>query len=108
MDEKRKPFENEIPKYKKKSKKKGQPRADHKHEYKEVVVHSWFDNPFKQSERKESAEICKVCTACGRIGEYVTGMFLAIDPDKYDVNSMEHWMVDDYFDKFAKKMEVNK
>ena len=48
MDEKRKPFENEIPKHKKKSKKKGQPRADHKHEYKEVVVHSWWDDPFKQ------------------------------------------------------------
>ena len=108
MDEKRKPFENKTPKYKKKSTKKGRPRADHKHEYKEVVVHSWFDNPFKQGERKESTEVCKVCTVCGRIGEYVTGMFLAIDIEKYDIAKMEHWKVDDYFDKFAKKMEVNK
>ncbi len=107
MDEKRRPFESEVPKYKKKSKKKGQPRANHKHEYKEVVLHSWWDNPFKQGVRNESTEICKVCTICGRIGDYVTGFLLGVDSSKYDMTSMEHWMVDDYFDKFAKKMEEN-
>lgn len=31
------PLIDDIPKHKKKSKKKGQPRADHKHEYKTVL-----------------------------------------------------------------------
>ena len=105
MDEKRRPFENEVPKHKKKSKKKGQPRSDHKHEYKEVVLHSWWDNPFKQGVKNESTEICEVCTICGRIGKYITGFFFELDKPGYDTTCMEHWMVDDYFDKFAKKME---
>ena len=103
MDEKRRPFENEVPKYKKKSKKKGQPRADHKHEHKEVVLHWWWDNPFKQGVKNEHTQICKVCAICGRVGEYVAEIFYEIDPDKYDVTKMEHWMVDDYFDKFVKR-----
>jgi hypothetical protein len=105
MDKKRKPFENEVPKHKKKSKKKGQPRADHKHEYQEVVLHSWWNNPFKHGVTNESTEVCKVCTICGRIGDYITDRFLGIDPKEYDISDMDHWMVDDYFDKFAKKME---
>lgn len=105
MDGKRYPIENEIPKHKRKSQKKGRPRADHKHEYKEVVLHSWWDNPFKPGVINESTEVCKVCTICGRIGEHITGMFLPIDTEKYDITTMEHWRVDDYFDKCAKKME---
>ena len=107
MDEKRKPFENEVPKYKKKSTKKGQPRADHKHEYKDVVVHSWFDNPFKQNERNEHINIYEVCTICGRIGSYVTSYIFQTEEEmkKYDLKNMDHWYVDDYFDKFAKKMK---
>jgi hypothetical protein len=102
MGEKRLPLENEVPKHKKKSKKKGQPRADHKHEYKAVVLHSWWDNPFKHGVINEHMEVCEVCTVCGRIGTYVTGRFFGLD--NYDIAGMEHWMVDDYFDKFAKKM----
>lgn len=105
MDEKRKPIENEVPKYKKKSGKNGSPRANHKHEYKEVVVHSWWDNPFKPGVKNENTEVCKVCTICGRIGSYVTGYFVEIDTNKYDVEHMEHWYVDVYFDKCAKRME---
>lgn len=108
MDGKRKPVENEIPKYKKKSKKKGQPRADHKHEYQEVVLHSWWNNPFKPGVTNESTEVCKVCTICGRIGDYITGRFVGLDNYNYDITNMEHWCVDDYFDKFAKKMEEMK
>lgn len=107
MDEKRRPFENEVPKYKKKSKKKGQPRADHKHEYKEVVLHSWWDHPFKRGVMIENTEVCKVCTVCGRIGDYITGPFFSLDRYGYNTEDMEHWMVDHCFDKFAKKMEVN-
>lgn len=109
MDGKRIPLENEIPKHKKKSKKKGQPRADHKHEYKEVVLHSWWDNPFKNNVRIEHTEICKVCSICGRIGDSITGRFFGLEYSDYDTTFMEHWMVDDYFfDKFAKKMEESK
>jgi hypothetical protein len=105
MDAKRKPFENEVPKHKKKSKKKGQPRADHKHDYKEVVVHSWWDNPFKQGEKREHDDICEVCTICGRIGKYITGIFYDWDKNEYDVDQMEHWYKDDWMDKTAKKLE---
>lgn len=105
MDEKRRPFENEEPKYKKKSQKKGKPRADHKHEYKEVVVHSWSENPFKQGERREHTEICEVCTICGRIGKCVAGMFYNWDLHEYDISQMEHWYKDDWMDKVAKRME---
>lgn len=107
MDMMKHPFESDVPKHKKKSKKKGQPRADHKHEYKEVVLHSWWDNPFKQNTKNENTEVCKVCTICGRIGEHITGCFLEIDESKYDTATMEHWVVDDYFDKFARKMKNN-
>lgn len=105
MDEKRKPFENEVPKHKKKSKNKGQPRADHKHEYRDVILHSWWNNPFKHGVVIENMEICKVCTICGRIGDYITGRFFGLNNSEYNTAEMEHWMVDDYFDKFAKKME---
>ena len=104
MDEKRKPIENEVLKHKKKSKKKGQPRADHKHEYKEVVVHSWWDNPFKQGEKREHIDICEVCIICGRIGECVAGMFYDWDKSDYDISKMEHWYKDDWMDKVAKKL----
>lgn len=97
------PIENEVPKYKKKSKKKGQPRADHKHEYEAVVLHSWWENPFKQGVTNEHTEICKVCTICGRIGDYITGHFFGLD--NYDTTGMDYWYVDDHFDKFAKKMD---
>lgn len=106
MDEKRNPLENEIPKHKKKSKKKGQPRADHKHEYKKVVLHSWWDDIFKQGVKHERIEICDVCAICGRIGTYVTGRFFQEEMN-YDITGMEHWYVDDYFDKFAKRMETS-
>lgn len=106
MDEKRKPFEVEVPRHKKKSKKKGvKARADHKHEYKEVVLHSWWNNPFK-NEMVEHMEVCEICTICGRVGNYITGMFLPIDTEKYDITKMEHWKKDDYFgEKFAKPLE---
>ena len=105
MNEKRTPFEVEVPKHKKKSKKKGLPRADHKHEYKDVLIHSWWDNPFKQGEKREHIEICKVCTICGRIGDYVSGLFYDWEnnPKGYEFNQMEHWKKNDWMDKFAEK-----
>ena len=114
MNEKRTPIENDEPRHKKKSKKKGLPRADHKHEYKTVLlvnecVNRYF--PDKTIYKRPT----KVCMVCGRVGE--------VDFSQYDLreipnmpyiirervirdeDSLEKWYVDDYFDKFAKKME---
>jgi hypothetical protein len=104
MDERRKPFETEVPKHKKKSKKKGQPRADHKHEYETVVLHSWWHNPFK-NEMNEHTEVCEICTICGRIGTYITGRFFQTEELEYDITNLNHWCINDYFkDKFAKPL----
>ena len=112
MNEKRMPLEREEPKHKKKSQKKGQPRADHKHEYKTVLLYSYFDNLFKPGERNEYKRPAKVCAICGRVW--------GTDLSQYDLEEMqdmpyrihkrvirdeellEKWYVDDYFDKFAK------
>ena len=104
MNKKRMLLENEVPRHKKKSKKRGQPRANHKHEYKKVVLHSYWDNPFKQGVKNECQEVCEVCSVCGRIGKNITGRFFERDKLEYNDANMEHWKVDDYFDKFAKKM----
>lgn len=104
MDEKRKPFENEIPKYKKKSKKNGHPRADHKHIYQSVVLHSWWNDVFKPEVKHECTQVCEVCSICGRIDTYITSHLFQTEDMDYDITGLEHWYVDDYFDKFAKRM----
>lgn len=113
MNEKRIPFEVDEPKHKKKSKKKGQPRADHKHEYKTVLLHSYFDNPFKPGEKNECKRPVEVCMICGRVGNTDMGRYDLVEiPDMpyrihkreiRDEESLEKWYVDDYFDKFAHK-----
>lgn len=116
MDEKRKPFETEVPKHKKKSKKKGQPRADHKHEYKTVLLLNEYINNYFPDKPTIYELPKKVCIICGRIGDTDTSMFDLVeieDPLPYkihkrvirDKDSLEKWYVDDYFGKFAKKME---
>jgi hypothetical protein len=58
----------------------------------------------------------KVCMICGRIGDTDTSMFNYVEvedslPYKIhkrvirDKDSLEKWYVDDYFGKFAKKLE---
>lgn len=51
--------EHEIPKYKKKSSKKGQPRAKHKHIYKDCLL------------MKEDGSVSKasVCSICGKVDD---------------------------------------
>lgn len=111
MDAKRIPLEKEEPKHRKKSNKKGQPRADHKHEYKTVLLHSYFDNPFKPGERNESKHPTKVCMICGRVGNTDLSRYdLEEIPDMpyrihrrviKDEELLEKWYVDDHFGKFA-------
>lgn len=115
MDAKRRPIENDEPRHRKKSKKKGRPRADHKHEYKTVLLlNEYVLNHFPDKPVLTKRPM-KVCMICGRVGD--------IDYDQYDLvemhgmpyriyereirneESLEKWYVDDYFDKFAKKME---
>lgn len=112
MNEKRMPFIVEEPKYRKKSKKKGLPRADHKHEYKTVLLHRNLSFLVKPGKKAYKLFANKVCTICGRIGD--------VDHNQYETISVEHpiiknlaekrikepetlekWYCDDYMDKFA-------
>lgn len=107
------PIENDEPRHKKKSKKKGQPRADHKHEYKTVLLHSYFDNPFNPGEKNECKRPVKVCMICGRVGDMDVSRYDLVEiPDMpyliherkiRDEEDLEKWYVDDYFDKFARR-----
>lgn len=113
MNEKRIPFENDVPKHKKKSKKRGQPRADHKHEYKTVLLHSYFDSVYNPGEKIESKRPTKVCMICGRVGdvdftrftyEEIPNMPYRIDRRVIrNEESLEKWYLNDFFDKFAHK-----
>ena len=114
-------FDEEVGKYKKRSKAKGQPRSKHKHIYETVLLVSHYEVPDihtgKQIE-KEHKYPTKVCTICGRVDE--------IDYDEKWYNKVEHkhlkwkyftkelsdealklpvWICSSYFDKFATPME---
>ena len=118
MNDKTNLIDDEIPAYKKKSKKKGQPRADHKHTYETVLLTRYYHFNLGEPRTSECKQPTKVCTICGRIDE--------VDKDEslYEVHpdptvkswmvwrkelsekalSLPKWYVDD-FDKFATKME---
>lgn len=107
---------DEIPAYKKKSKKKGQPRADHKHTYETVLLTRYYHFNFGEPRTSESKQPTKVCTICGRIDD------VDYDASLYDVHpdtnikwafvkdlsekalNLPKWYADG-FDKFATKME---
>ena len=113
MNERRTPLEKEEPKHKKRSKKRGQPRADHKHEYKTVLLCRWSDHPFHQGERTAYKAPSKVCTICGRIGDIDMSQYEMVQLEcssPYiihqrvikDEENLEKWDCD-FFDKFARK-----
>ena len=111
----------EVPKYRKKSKAKGLPRADHKHLYETVLLTKRYNGTDFKTGRPRITEHqlpTKVCTTCGRI-DYVDR-----DPKYYvskqiaDLPIMAHekvlseealklpqWLADDFFDKFARRIE---
>lgn len=117
MNDKRIPLINEEAKHKKKSKKKGQPRADHKHIYEPVLLH----HPWEKHTTKEIIiikTVNMVCQICGRVGECLTGNEWYNTEDKligkfrFGTNKLNekalalpHWWVNDYFDKFAYRKE---
>jgi hypothetical protein len=109
-------IDDEVPAYKKKSKKKGQPRADHKHIYETVLLTRYYHFNLGEPRTSESKQPTKVCTICGRI-DYVD-----YDESLYDVSpdtnikwafvkalsekalGLPKWHAD-FFDKFATKVE---
>ena len=111
MNDKRMPFEAEEPRYKKKSKKKGRPRADHKHQYKTVLLINEYESCYRPGETSIIKRPTRVCEICGRVGETDMSRYEYVEiPDMpyrthkrviIDEDSLEKWHVDDYFDKFA-------
>lgn len=115
-------FEEEVPKYRKKSTAKGQPRSKHKHEYEVVLLKTNFEmNDFKTGKPKiiEHLRPTKVCTICGRV-DYV------VNDSKYYVlnrcDSYRDWLYSkdlseealklpkwecNFFDKFAHRLDDN-
>lgn len=107
---------DEIPAYRKKSKKKGLPRADHKHTYETVLLTRYYHFNLGEPRTSESKQPTKVCTICGRID------YIDYDESLYDVHndtqikyayvkdlsekalSLPKWRADS-FDKFAVKVE---
>lgn len=112
----------EIPRYRKKSKSKGLPRADHKHLYETVLLtRLYHGTDFKTGRPRitETALPTKVCTVCGRI-QYVDH-----DPKYYvkrlltdlpfrasetvlseEAHRLPKWLASDFFDKFAVKTDT--
>lgn len=121
MHEKREALLNEEPKHKKKSKSKGQPRADHKHIYETVLlIRDYHTTDYKTGKPEVNQTILptKVCTICGRIDQtdndqsfYIEKPipnlpFLAFENTLSDkALSLPKWYAEDFWDKFAKKLE---
>ena len=114
-------FEDDVPAHRKKSKKKGQPRADHKHIYETVLlIRNYHFNDFKtgRPKIKQTSSPTKVCTVCGRIDDidknpkyYVNEPVHGLPFEVYkkelseEALALPKWMASDFFDKFAVKME---
>jgi hypothetical protein len=121
MKDKRTLLLDEEPKHKKKSNKKGQPRSKHKHVYETVLLRQPYHGvDFKTGKEAISVYIrpTKVCTICGRIDDIdddpmyytekpIVGLpFCVFDKELSDkALSLPHWETEDFFDKFATKME---
>lgn len=121
MNDKINLIDNEIPAYKKKSKKKGQPRSDHKHIYETVLLcqnYKYFDYNKKVYTKSLTFRPTKVCVICGRIAEvdfdpsyYVKSKVNGLHFNLYDQElsekalSLQRWHTEDYWDKFAIKTE---
>lgn len=115
MNDKRIPIETEEPKHRKKSQKKKAIRSDHKHEYKTVLLITESESIMFPGRPDIYERPTRVCTICGRVGH--------VDLDQYDhvempdmpyricqrvirnKDSLEKWKTDDYFDKFARRID---
>lgn len=110
-------MDNEIPKYKKKSKAKGQPRANHKHIYEPALLHHPYQNRITMA-ITDIKIVNMICTICGRVDKCLTGNEWYDTEDKLvgkfrfgtkklneKALALPNWYVEDYFDKFAFRKE---
>ena len=115
MNEKRTPLENEEPRHKKKARKKRHPRADHKHEYKTVLLLNVYDAHGNQGKRCIVSPT-KVCTICGRIGDVDMSQYDIVDIEGNlpyrmkrrvirDEEKLEKWYTEGFLEKFAHKLD---
>lgn len=109
--------EQEIPKYKKKSKAKGLKRSKHKHEYKPCLVHLEEEIPSinePSGKRKvDSYFYAEYCTICGKLTnpKFIEGKPLEERPEysvmltneeiKEKYKDLEVKEVQDYFQKYV-------
>ena len=121
MNDKVNLIDNDIPAYKKKSKKTGLPRSKHKHIYETVLLcRNWHSNNVHNGapEVHQFKTPTKVCVICGRVDcldddpSYYVKQEVGHLPFILSVNklsekalSLPKWYLEDYFDKFAIKME---
>ena len=105
--------DDEIPAHKKKSNKKGLPRADHKHIYETVLLTRNYHSNFGDSEYTLPT---KVCVVCGRIGKTDSDESLCERQPELSVKRWAVWSKNlskkalclpkwhaDYWEKFATK-----
>ena len=120
MNDKRIPLVDEEPKYKKKSKHKGQPRSKHKHIYETVLlIKDYHIQDIKTGKPQITQTIMptKVCVICGRIDEVdrnpsyyvknkISGIpFLAFEELLSEkALNLPKWYAKDYRDKYATKI----
>lgn len=119
MNDKINLVEDDIPAYKKKSKKRGLPRSKHKHIYETVLLYTyWHTTDFKTGRPRveEFKTPTKVCTICGRVDEcdrdssyYIKkespSLWLAYEKELSEKALLLPKWKRDFFDKFAIKME---
>lgn len=87
MNDKVNLIDDDAPAYKKKSKKKGQPRSNHKHIYETVLLTRYWHFNFGISENRNPT---KVCTICGRIDKVDTDESLY---EKHPDPNAKPWMI---------------
>ena len=114
------PEEPEM-RHRKKSRAKGQPRADHKHIYETVLLSSrYHGTDFKTGKPRitETKVPTKVCTICGRINhidrdpKYYVHSYIPNLPFKTykeelseEALRLPKWLAEDFWDKFAIKID---
>lgn len=118
---KKEPLINDVPKHKKKSKAKGLPRADHKHIYETGLLYSYIlhKNFLNNGVDKITTHMnpTEICSICGRVGKINKNPIYYINeqvnlPFVYHKKELSEealklpkWYINDYFDKFATRME---
>lgn len=113
---------DEVPKYKKKSSARGQPRSKHKHCYEAVLLkrsYTYTDPATGNTKKIFTERPAMVCPVCGRVGRGITDPSFykksEVQSVPYRITSSElsekalklpKWYLEDFMDKFAKEGEI--